>query len=65
MLGKLLKYELKAMGRVLLPLYLVMIAACGLFALNIKLTEKAAIGAHAANWAALPVEKNEKLRLIP
>ena len=43
MLGKLLKYELKAMGRVLLPLYLVMIAACGLFAANIKLTEKAAI----------------------
>ena len=39
MLGKLLKYELKAMGRVLLPLYIVMIAACGLFAGNIKLTE--------------------------
>ena len=39
MLGKLLKYELRAMGRILVPLYLVMIAACALFAGNIKLTE--------------------------
>ncbi len=45
MLGKLLKYELKAMGRVLLPLYVVMIAACGLFALNIKLSEHSTLAA--------------------
>ena len=41
MLGKLLKYELKAMGRIILPLYLVLILAAGLFAVNIKLNDKA------------------------
>ena len=40
MLGKLLKYELKAMGRIILPLYLVLILAAGLFAVNIKLNDK-------------------------
>jgi hypothetical protein len=40
MLGKLLKYELKAMGRIILPLYLVLILASALFAVNIKLNDK-------------------------
>lgn len=37
MLGKLLKNEMKAMGRILLPLYAVMIFASCLFAFNIRL----------------------------
>ncbi len=37
MLGKLLKYEIRAMGRIMLPLYLVMIFAAGLFAVNMRL----------------------------
>ena len=36
MLGKLLKYEIRAMGRVMLPLYLAMIFVAGLFAFNMK-----------------------------
>ncbi|MBR1901231.1 MAG: hypothetical protein IJ820_09265 [Lachnospiraceae bacterium] len=37
MLGKLFKNEMKAMGRILLPLYLVMIFASCLFAFNVRL----------------------------
>lgn len=37
MLRKLLKYELMAMSRVLVPLYLVMIAASALFAVNLNM----------------------------
>ena len=37
MLGKLIKYEFRAMGRIMLPVYLVMIALAGLFAVNLKL----------------------------
>ena len=37
MLGKLLKYEIKAMGRVMLPLYAVMVFAACLFAFNLRL----------------------------
>ena len=37
MLGKLLKYEIKAMGRVMLPLYVAMLFIAGLFALNLRL----------------------------
>ena len=36
MLGKLIKYECKAMGRIMIPLYLVMIFVAGIFAFNIK-----------------------------
>lgn len=37
MLGKLLKYEMKAMGRILLPLYLAMVLAACVFAINMRL----------------------------
>lgn len=37
MLGKLLKYEIKAMGRIMLPLYAVMIFTSCLFAFNTRL----------------------------
>ena len=37
MLGKLLKYEMKAMGRIMLPLYAAMIVAACLFAFNMRL----------------------------
>ena len=37
MLGKLLKHEIKAMGRIMLPLYAVMIFAACLFAFNIRM----------------------------
>ena len=36
MLGKLIKYEFKAMGRVMLPLYAVMIFLAGLLSFNLK-----------------------------
>ena len=36
MLGKLIKYEFKAMGRVMLPLYVVMIFLAGLLSFNLK-----------------------------
>ena len=38
MLGKLLKYEIRAMGRIMLPLYLVMIFIAGLFAVNMRMS---------------------------
>ena len=37
MLGKLLKHEIKAMGRIMLPLYAVMIFAACLFAFNLRM----------------------------
>ena len=37
MLGKLFKHECRAMGRVMIPLYLVMIFIAGLFAFNMKI----------------------------
>ena len=40
MLGKLLKYELKASGRIMLPLLLAVIAAGLALALNIKITDR-------------------------
>ena len=45
MLGKLLKYEIKAMGRIMLPIYLVLIALSAVFALTMRLTiGKTAVG---------------------
>ena len=38
MLGKLIKYELKAFGRVMLPLYGLLLAAAGVFSLTIRLS---------------------------
>ncbi len=43
MLGKLLKYEIKAMGRVMLPLYAVMLFLAGFLALNLRLGMNPAI----------------------
>ena len=43
MLGKLLKYEIKAMGRVMLPLYGVLLFVAGLLALNLRLGMNPAI----------------------
>ena len=40
MLGKLLKYELKATGRIMLPLMAALIIAGGALALNIRITDK-------------------------
>lgn len=42
MLGKLIKYELKATGRIMLPLYLVMLAATLALSANIRLTSDTA-----------------------
>ena len=43
MLGKLLKYEIKAMGRVMLPLYAVLLFLAGFLALNLRLGMNPAI----------------------
>ena len=38
MFGKYMKYEMKSMGRILLPLYLALVVAATVFSLNMKLT---------------------------